>query len=157
MAYSAHHVLPRSIGVSVPSLPRPVRRGIALGLGIAFLLLLVDAIVHPLAFFALCATKAVQRLDGPGLPTYFDAVERLTASEGAIATWGLALVLFLALRWWAPAVVLGLTPLGGLLNEGVGRLLVDRSRPHLAELARTSSNWEERSFPSGHVTGAVLF
>ena len=30
------------------------------------------------------------------------------------------------------------------------------TRPHLAELARTSGNWEERSFPSGHVMGAVM-
>jgi undecaprenyl-diphosphatase len=157
MAFSAHHALPRDIHLPFPAIPRPGRRGLSLTLGLAFVLLLVDGIVHPRAFFDLWAMKAIQRLDGPGLHAFFAVLERLTGSESAIATWALALVLFLALRWWAPAIVLGLMPIGGLLNEGVGRLLVDRSRPHLAELARTSNNWEERSFPSGHVTGAVLF
>ncbi|MEA2593647.1 MAG: hypothetical protein QOF01_116 [Thermomicrobiales bacterium] len=157
MAFSAYHVLPRSINLSFPSVPRPGRRAISLSLGIAFILLLIDAIVHPRAFFDLWTITTVQRLDGPGLHAYFGAIEGLTSSDGAIASWGLALVLFLALRWWASAVVLGLMPIGGLLNEAVGRLLVDRSRPHLEELTRSSSNWEERSFPSGHVMGAVLF
>ncbi len=156
MAFSAHHALPRDISLPIPSVPRPGRRALSLSLGLMFTLLLVDAIIHPRAFFDLWAIKAIQRLDGPGLRTFFESIERLTASEGAIATWGIALVLFLALRWWAPAIVLGLMPLGGVVNEGIGRLLVDRERPHLAELTRTSSNWEERSFPSGHVVGAVL-
>jgi membrane-associated phospholipid phosphatase len=138
------------------SLPRPGRRTVTLTLGLAFLFLLVDAMLQPRAFFDLWTLKTVQRLDLPGLHPVFTGVELLTGSEGAIVTWALALVLFLALRWWAPAIVTALLPLGGVLNLAVGELLAERSRPHLAELARTSANWEERSFPSGHVMGAVL-
>ena len=47
-------------------------------------------------------------------------------------------------------------PLGGAINLAIGEFLVGRTRPHLAELARASGNFEERSFPSGHVQGAVL-
>ena len=50
-----------------------------------------------------------------------------------------------------------LMPIGGVLNTVIGELLVERTRPHLAELERTSLNFEERSFPSGHVEGAMLF
>jgi hypothetical protein len=35
-------------------------------------------------------------------------------------------------------------------------MLVNRGRPHVAELERTSSNFDPHSFPSGHVLGAVL-
>ncbi len=157
MALFAHHALPGTTHRRLPLVSKPGRRGIALTFGLAFLLLLVDAIVNSRAFFDLWAIETAQRLDGPGLHPLFETVERLTNSRGAIATWGIAVVLFLALRWWAPAVALGLMPLGGVLNEGIGKLLVDRERPHLAELTRTSSNWEERSFPSGHVMGAVMF
>jgi membrane-associated phospholipid phosphatase len=157
MALSAYHALPNVLNVRIPSIPRPGRRAISLSLGIAFLLLMIDAAVHARAFFDLWAIQVIQRLEAPGLHGYFEAIEKLTGSEGAIATWAVAFVLFLALRWWAAAIVLGLMPIGGALNEAVGTLIVERSRPHLAELARTSSNWEERSFPSGHVMGAVMF
>jgi undecaprenyl-diphosphatase len=157
MALFAHHALPGTTHRRLPVIAKPGRRGLALTFGVAFLLLLIDAIVNPRAFFDLWTIQAIQRLDAPGLHPFFQTVERLTNSEGTIATWALALLLFFSLRWWAPAVALGLMPLGGIVNEGIGKLLVDRERPHLAELTRTSSNWEERSFPSGHVMGAVMF
>jgi membrane-associated phospholipid phosphatase len=157
MALFAHHALPGTTHRRLPVVAKPDRRGIALTFGFAFLLLLIDAILHPRAFFDLWAINSIQRIDTPGLHPLFETVERLTNSEGAIATWTVAVIAFLALRWWAPAIALGLLPLGGVVNEGIGTLLVDRERPHLADLARTSSNWEERSFPSGHVMGAVMF
>jgi undecaprenyl-diphosphatase len=157
MASVPRSARPAGFGRSPIVVPRPGRRAIGLALGIGFLLLLIDAVVNPRAFFDLWAMRAVQRLDGPGLHPFFEAIERLTSSEGAVAAWVLALVVVLALRWWAPVVALGLMPVGGLINLGIGAFLVERSRPHVAELARTSANWEERSFPSGHVMGAVMF
>jgi undecaprenyl-diphosphatase len=126
-------------------------------LGISFLVLLIDAIVSPRAFFDIWLMTDIQQLDAPGLVPVFHVVESLTRSEGAIMSWGIALIVFLMIRWWAPAITMAIMPIGGVINEGIGKLLVDRSRPHLDDLARTSSNWEERSFPSGHVMGAVLF
>lgn len=157
MALSVQHALPRRLSLSGWSVQRPGRRTISLTLGIAFLVLLIDAIVNPRAFFDLWLLKHIQRLDTPGLHPVFEFVEALTRSEGAIMSWGIALIAFLMVRWWAPAITMAIMPIGGVINEGVGKLLVDRSRPHLDDLTRTSSNWEERSFPSGHVMGAVLF
>lgn len=112
MALSAHHAVPVNL-----SIQRPGRRAVSLTLGIAFVLILIDAIVHPRAFFDLWTMHFIQRLDGPGLHAFFEAIERLTSSEGAIATWGIAIVLFLAIRWWAPAITLGLMPIGGVINS----------------------------------------
>jgi membrane-associated phospholipid phosphatase len=83
------------------------------------------------------------------------AVERLTSSTGAVAMWAVALIAFMALRWWSAAFVTGLLPIGGAVNM-VFSEMVGRTRPHLEELERSSSNWNEGSFPSGHVQGAVM-
>src|SRR5215212_6175480 len=84
MAFSAHHAMPRDLQIPLPSVPRPGRRALSLTLGLTFTLLLIDAVVHPRAFFDLWAIKAIQRLDGPGLHSFFEVIERLTSSEGAI-------------------------------------------------------------------------
>ena len=60
------------------------------------------------------------------------------------------------MRWWAAFCGLAGFPLGGVVNYVVGEILVERTRPDLDELTRASSNPEERSFPSGHVQGAVM-
>ena len=100
--------------------------------------------------------QALQRPDDPSLYPVFDTVRSLTGSEGAILAWMVTGIVFLLRRWWAPAVAVGLIPIGGVINEGISIFLVERSRPHLDVLFRTSLNFEERSFPSGHVTGAIL-
>lgn len=98
----------------------------------------------------------VQRLDPPGIERWLGEVERLTDSGGAVAAWFVTVAVFAALRWWLPALVaLGL-PLGGAINETISRVLVERTRPRLDVLRHSSLNFEDRSFPSGHVVGAVL-
>src|SRR5262245_39034108 len=92
MALFAHHALPGTQHRSLPAVPKPGARGIGLTFGVAFLLLLIDAMINPRAFFDLWAIQTIQRLDAPGLHPLFETVEHLTNSEGAIATWGLALI-----------------------------------------------------------------
>ena len=138
------------------SMPRFSVRALGIGSAAIFLLLLIDALINSRAFFDLATMQAIQDIDAPGLATGIDAVGDLTSSKGAVLTWALILVGFVAVRWWLPALGMLTLPVGGIVNYGVGELLVGRTRPHLAELERVSLNPEERSFPSGHVQGAVM-
>lgn len=156
MALTFGHVLVGSDRRPGLVIERPGRRAASATLGIAFLALLIDAIANPRAFFDLWAMQAIQGVDAPGLPGFIGAIERLTSSTGAVAAWALVLIAFAVTRRWAAAIVTSLMPVGGVLNTLVGEFLVERTRPHAAELERTSFNFEERSFPSGHVMGAVL-
>ncbi|MDP8907794.1 MAG: phosphatase PAP2 family protein, partial [Chloroflexota bacterium] len=140
-----------------PRLPRLGARSAWTAAAMALAILVVDAIINPRAFFDLWLMMEIQQVDAPGIPAAVGFVNDLTSSTGAVAMWGLAVLSFALARWWLPAMAMMTLPIGGLVNEGIGRLLVTRTRPHLAELARGSGNNEERSFPSGHVTGAVLF
>ncbi|HEV2526890.1 MAG TPA: phosphatase PAP2 family protein [Thermomicrobiales bacterium] len=121
-----------------------------------FALLFVDAMRHPIAAFDLDLAIWLQGVDQPLINDALNAVRTLTGSEGAVLGWMIAGLVFVLRRWWAPAVALALMPLGGVINEGIGILFVTRDRPHHELLFRVSLNPEERSFPSGHVTGAVL-
>jgi membrane-associated phospholipid phosphatase len=141
----------------LPSLPRFGVRAAGIAATVAFLIFLIDAMVNPRAFFDLWLMHAIQRVEAPGLESTVRVVNDLNSSTGAVAMWGLAVLAFALVRWWLPALAMLTLPVGGIVNEGVGRILVTRTRPHLEELARGSGNDEERSFPSGHVTGAVLF
>lgn len=133
------------------------RLHVAVAMSIFFAVVLLDAMMRPLAGFDLPLIKRVQAVDLPGLDTYLSNVNHLTGSTGAIALWALATVAFATRRIWSAALAMALMPIGGVLNTVIGELLVTRTRPHLAELERTSLNFEERSFPSGHVEGAMLF
>jgi len=133
------------------------RLHVAVAMSIFFAIVLLDAMLRPLAGFDLPLIQRVQAVDLPGLATYLDSVSLLTGSVGAIVVWALATVAFATRRIWSAALAMALMPIGGVLNTIVGELLVARTRPHLAELERTSLNFEERSFPSGHVEGAMLF
>ena len=82
--------------------------------------------------------------------------ERLTDSPGAVFAWGATLVAFTFLRWWLPVLGVLAIPIGGVVNETISRVLIHRTRPHLEELRHVSQNFEDRSFPSGHVVGAML-
>jgi undecaprenyl-diphosphatase len=137
-----------------PPLPR-----VGFAAALLFLLLTVHALLYEPdspGSLDLWLMRLVQRIDPPGLGPRLDVFGELTASTGAVAAWMVTLVLFVLLRWWLPSLVLFCLPLGGVISETFSRLIVQRTRPHVAELRRQSLNWEERSFPSGHVVGAIL-
>lgn len=121
-----------------------------------FTLLFIDAMRHAYASFDVPLMQAIQRVDPPHLAQYTHRLDDLTGSEGATSSWAIVLVGLALRRWWAAAVATALMPLGGLINLIIGEMLVARTRPHLDELKRGSMTWEEPSFPSGHVMGAVL-
>jgi membrane-associated phospholipid phosphatase len=139
-----------------PAWTRPPALWWGWGSLVFFTAFLIDAMVRPRAFFDVRLMQLVQGIEAPGLVNFVRRVNELTSTSGAIAAWALALVVFALARWWVPVLALFTLPAGGIVNEGIGLLLVSRTRPHLPELARTSSNYQEHSFPSGHVTGAVL-
>jgi undecaprenyl-diphosphatase len=120
--------------------------------------LTIDALVEPIAPFDVPVTNAIQSIDAPGLWTVLHAVELLTSSEGAIAAWVIALVVFAAARAWLPALAVMALPVGGLLNEGLGGFIVHRTRPDSAvyDIGRSLPDIDAPSFPSGHVMGAVM-
>jgi hypothetical protein len=66
-------------------IPRPGRRAISLTLGLAILLLLVDAVVHPRTFVDLWTIQMIQRLDGWGLLGHVTSVKGVAIFAGAIA------------------------------------------------------------------------
>lgn len=162
MALVARHAVshrlpaPRSLVTSTPRLPRLSVRAFGVGSAALFLVLLIDAMLNPRAFFDVSAMQAVQATEIAGLETGITAVNDVTSSTGAVATWAIVLIGLVALRWWLPALGVMTLPAGGIINYVVGEFLVARTRPHLAELERVSQNPEERSFPSGHVMGAVM-
>ncbi len=148
--------LPRLASTRPHAMPSPL---LSVGLGSAaiFLLCLVDALLRPPGALDLRTMQTVQRLDVPHLNPFLETLDLLTDSAGAVTAWAAACVLCLVARWWLPLFGFLALPAAGLVNEGIGRILVTRTRPHLAELVRRSENFEERSFPSGHVVGAVVF
>jgi undecaprenyl-diphosphatase len=137
-----------------PAVGRP---HLVAALSIFFAVVLLDAMLRPLAGFDLPLITRIQAVDFPGLERYLALVSDLTGSVGAVAVWALATVAFATRRIWSAALAMALMPIGGIVNTLIGELLVERTRPHMAQLERTSLNFEERSFPSGHVEGAILF
>jgi undecaprenyl-diphosphatase len=137
--------------------PAVKRLHVAVALSLFFAIVLLDAMLRPLAGFDLPLITRIQSVDVPGLERYLALVSDLTGSVGAIGVWALATVAFATRRIWSAALAMFLMPVGGVINTLIGELLVERTRPHLAGLERTSLNFEERSFPSGHVEGAMLF
>lgn len=129
----------------------------AVAMSIFFAIVLLDAMLRPLAGFDLPLIMRAQAVEFPGLDAYLTQISKLTGSTGAIALWAVALVALATRRIWSAALAMALMPIGGVLNTVIGELLVTRTRPHMGELQRTSLNFEERSFPSGHVEGAMLF
>ena len=124
--------------------------------GVVFLVFLIDAMRRPPGTLDVESMRAIQRFDLPYLNAFLERLDLLTDSAGAVAAWGLACVVCFAARRWLPLLGFLTLPTAGLINEGVGIFLVTRVRPHLDVLTRRSENWEERSFPSGHVVGVVL-
>lgn len=137
-------------------IPHPSLRALGIGAAVAFVLLLVDGLVNEQTRFDAWGIRTIQKLDVAGWSTLAHHVEKLTSAEGAIATWATLILAFVILRWWLSAAGLLILPVGGIVNLGFGAV-VDRTRPHLADLERFSGNPADASFPSGHVMGAVLF
>jgi hypothetical protein len=123
VALSTRRVLPRPLNLSVPSVPRPGRRAISATIGIAFLVVLVDAVFHPRAFSDMWTIQAI---------------ERLTGSAGALAILAAALVVFFARRLWASTIATALPGLFKRLDGAVDGLPLihaapvghDEARPH---------------------------
>jgi undecaprenyl-diphosphatase len=118
---------------------------------------LINALMQPRMFFDVSLMKKVQAIDLPGLEELNAFINRdLTSSTPAVVSWLVLMLALAAMRWWPAFLTAGLMPAGGVVNEFICQILVGRTRPHLEELARSSSYGEEKSFPSGHVVGAVL-
>lgn len=130
---------------------------IALLAGAVATLLTTDAVLHAPARLDVWTIHRVQELDAPGLHTAVTAISTLTSSTGAILMWALAMVLFVTTRRWLPALAMFTLPLGGVINEGIGAVLVGRVRPDSSVMMRTIGETDAASFPSGHVMGAVMF
>jgi hypothetical protein len=62
--------------------------------------LVVDAMIEPLAPFDLWAINLIQRIDLPYLSTIIRPFDALTSSTGAIATWSLMLIGVVVARKW---------------------------------------------------------
>ncbi|MEZ4523574.1 MAG: hypothetical protein R3A46_18305 [Thermomicrobiales bacterium] len=111
----------------------PGLRFIAILLALITAGLTADALIEPVAPFDVPLTNAIQRIDAPGLSSVLHAVEQLTSSEGAIAAWLVAMTVFIVARAWLPALAVMVLPVGGVLNEGLGEFIVQRTRPNGAE------------------------
>ena len=132
---------------------------VGLGAACLFVLLTIDALLFApdrAGSADLRLMIQVQRIDLPYLGPSFEFLGKLTDSGGAVGAWLVTLAVYALLRWWLSALAVFSLPLGGVINETVSRLIVERTRPHGADLRHQSLNFEERSFPSGHVVGAVL-
>jgi membrane-associated phospholipid phosphatase len=122
--------------------------------GAVFALLFADALFHERAFFDSWLLERATTTNSPTLEALAIRVNELTDDKGAIAAWTITLAGTLALRWWMAALAVFAIPLGGIVNESAG-MIAARDRPSADEFARaieTTAN----SFPSGHVTGAVM-
>ena len=137
-------------------LPRPSLRTAGIISGSAATLLTTDAIINEQTRVDVWAINTVQKVDFPYLHEAVTAISALTSSNGAIAMWALTLIVFVALRWWLPALATMTLPIGGVINEFIGEVMVERTRPDPDVVVRTLPDIEAASFPSGHVMGAVM-
>ncbi|MGH2586877.1 MAG: phosphatase PAP2 family protein [Dehalococcoidia bacterium] len=135
-------------------LPRPSTWMAAAALGVLFLALMIDALIHGRAVFDLAVLRAVQGIDAPFLEDVLHPIDRLTSTPGAITMWVLVVAVLVAARWWLPAFMLLALPVGGVINETIGAL-TSHVRPAAGDVERFV-NTQAPSFPSGHVAGAVL-
>lgn len=146
---------------SAGRLPSALARGntVRLGLGLCsslvFIVVLLDALLRPHAFYDLWMMRAIQPIDTPVALKIMPVIEPLTDSGGAVASWLVVLATFLVMRRWVWACVIALVPIGGLISLAFAAA-VARPRPHLDEILRRSLNPEPGSFPSGHAMGAVM-
>ncbi len=128
------------------------------GIAFAFIatLLTAFAMYAPQARLDVWTINRVQEIDAPYLHTILIAISTLTSSEGAIAMWTITMVAFVMRRLWLPALATLTLPIGGLINNFVGEVIVGRTRPDGTLVERTVPDIQAASFPSGHVMGAVM-
>ena len=136
----------------------PGLRFFAMLLAVLTTLLTIDALIQPVAPFDVPVTNAIQSVDVPGLSPAMHAIEVLTSSGGAIVAWLVAMIVFVAARAWLPVLAVMTLPVGGVLNEGLGSFVVQRTRPDGAiyDITRSLPDIDAPSYPSGHVMGAVM-
>ncbi len=155
---TGHSLADRAIRV-IHLLPAQFSRldiGLILITALVSLALIVDAVRRPYSAIDLPIMNAVQEVHHEWFREIAWAFATVTGSTGAVAVWLLVLAAMAAARWWTPLIATFLVPAGGVVNVAIEHLLVARTRPHLPELIRGSTNWNEGSFPSGHVLGAVM-
>lgn len=128
------------------------------GIGFATVASLLTAIVmyFPQSSLDVWTINRIQELDAPYLHSAIVAVSTLTSSIWAIAIWAIALIAFSVSRKWLPALAMLVMPIGGVINQVIGELIVGRTRPDSTVVMRTVPDIQAASFPSGHVMGAVM-
>lgn len=147
---------PVSLNEATRARPHVSLRAAGIASGTVAGLLTVDAMLHEQSRFDVWTIQTVQKFDAPGLETIVHAISTLTSSEGAIAMWALTLVILAVSRWWLAALAMFTLPIGGLVNNFVGEVVVGRTRPDAEVVTRTVPDIQAASFPSGHVMGAVM-
>jgi len=132
-------------------------RILALVFALSWAWLFINAMTQPLAPFDLWGIQMIQSIDLPYLGAIIRPFDALTSSNGAMGTWFVLLVAFVATRRWLPALALCMLPLAGLVNNTIRDSVIVRERPYgHEEILRTAGNIETSAFPSGHTLGAVL-
>lgn len=114
------------------------------------------AMYAPQARIDVWTINRVQEIDAPYLHTFLTSISTLTSSEGAIILWTITMAAFVLRRAWLPALATLTLPIGGLINNFVGEVIVGRTRPDGTLVERTVPDIQAASFPSGHVMGAVM-
>ena len=153
---SGYESVPQAAAPGAIRGPQMFWRAICASLAL-FAVFLINAMIEPRMFFDVSLMKRIQAIDLPGLDQLFNFINRdLTSSRPAVVSWLVLMLALAAVRWWSAFLTASLLPVGGIINEFISRMLVTRTRPHLDELVRSSGSVEERSFPSGHVVGAIL-
>lgn len=153
---SQSDILHRAARFTLTQLSESGRFRALVGSLLVFAILAIDAALRFPGKLDIGTIKFVQRVHFDQMQTWSDALGLLTDSSGAVVAWSVTLVVFATLRWWLPVLGVLVIPFGGIVNETISRVLIHRTRPHLEDLHHVSQNFEERSFPSGHVVGAVL-
>src|SRR3954465_3841006 len=77
------------------------RLHVAVALSIFFAIVLLDAMLRPLAGFDLPLITRIQAVDFPRLERYLALVSDLTGSIGAIGVWALAAMVLATRRIWS--------------------------------------------------------
>lgn len=120
--------------------------------------LLTGAVMYsPQSRLDVWTINRIQEIDAPYLHDTFTVISTLTSSIWAIAFWAIALIAFSVSRKWLPALAMLVMPIGGIINNVIGELIVGRTRPDATVVERTVPDIQAASFPSGHVMGAVMF
>lgn len=137
--------------------PRVTLRAAGIFFATLATLLTAGVMYNPQSRLDVWTINRVQEFDAPYLHPAMTAISTLTSSMWAIAFWATALIAFSVSRKWLPALAMLVMPIGGIINNVIGELIVGRTRPDATVVERTVPDIQAASFPSGHVMGAVMF